>query len=126
MTEDPITADESQVAPDDLNEEDKVMLVFSYLWVLAIVPFMVTRREYVRWHAKQGLILCGVACLVFLGVIFVGAVLATISRIFAWLFAFGLINLLLLYVAITIVCVIKAMRGERWAIPFLGDLVEKI
>jgi uncharacterized membrane protein len=126
MTEDSISADESQVAPDDLNEEDKVMLIFSYLWVLAIVPFMVTRREYVRWHAKQGLILCGVACLLFLGVIFVGAVLATISRIFAWLFAFGLINLLLLYLAIAIVCVIKAIRGERWAIPFLGDLVEKI
>ena len=126
MTDDPMTPDEAQASADDLNEEDKVMLVFSYLWVLAIVPFMVTRREYVRWHAKQGLILCGVACLVFLGVIFVGAVLATLSRIFAWLFAFGLVNLMLLYLAVAIVCVIKAMRGERWVIPFLGDLIEKI
>jgi uncharacterized membrane protein len=126
MTDDTLTAEEVQVTPDDLNEEDKVMLVFSYLWVLAIVPFLVTRREYVRWHAKQGLILCGVACLVFLGVIFVGAVLATITRVFAWLFAFGLINLVLLYVAVAIVCIIKAMRGERWVIPFLGDLIEKI
>ena len=126
MTHESLSADESQVTSEDLSEEDKVMLIFSYLWVLAIVPFLVTRREYVRWHAKQGLILCGVACLVFLGVIFVGAVLATISRVFAWLFAFGLLNLLLLYLAIALVCVIKAMRGERWAIPFLGDLVEKI
>ncbi|HKB06683.1 MAG TPA: hypothetical protein VKF61_00235 [Candidatus Polarisedimenticolia bacterium] len=126
MTDDTLTAEEAQVTPDDLNEEDKVMLVFSYLWVLAIVPFLVTRREYVRWHAKQGLILCGVACLVFLGVIFVGAVLATITRVFAWLFAFGLINLVLLYGAVAIVCIIKAMRGERWVIPFLGDLIEKI
>jgi hypothetical protein len=30
------------------------MLVLSYIWVLALVPFMVTRREYVRWHATQG------------------------------------------------------------------------
>jgi uncharacterized membrane protein len=126
MTDDTLTAEEAQVTPDDLNEEDKVMLVFSYLWVLAIVPFLVTRREFVRWHAKQGLILCGVACLVFLGVIFVGAVLATITRVFAWLFAFGLINLVLLYGAVAIVCIIKAMRGERWVIPFLGDLIEKI
>lgn len=126
MSLDPIAAEEAQETPEDLNEEDKVMLIFSYLWVLALVPFMVTRREYVRWHAKQGLILCGVACLVFLGVIFVGAILATLSRIFAWLFAFGLINLVLLYLAVAIVCVLKALRGERWAIPFLGDLVEKI
>jgi uncharacterized membrane protein len=126
MTTEPLTADEVPVTPEDLDEEDKVMLVFSYLWVLALVPFMVTRREYVRWHAKQGLILCGVSCLIFLALIFVGAILATLSKVFAWLFAFALVNLVLLYLALALVCVIKAMRGERWAIPFLGDLVEKI
>jgi len=126
MNTDPLATDESPISSDDLDEEDKVMLVFSYLWVLALVPFMVTRREYVRWHAKQGLILCGVSCLVFLTVIFVGAILATLTKVFAWLFAFALINLVLLYLALALVCVIKAIRGERWAIPFLGDLVEKI
>ena len=102
------------------------MLIFSYVWVLAIVPFMVTRREYVRWHAKQGLILSGVACLGFLLIILVGAILATLSNIFAWLFGFALLNVVLLYLALSLVCIIKALRGERWAIPFLGDLVEKI
>ena len=126
MSTDPLAADENPISPEDLDEEDKVMLVFSYLWVLALVPFMVTRREYVRWHAKQGLILCGVSCLVFLAMIFVGAILATLTKVFAWLFAFALINLVLLYLALALVCVIKAIRGERWAIPFLGDLVEKI
>src|SRR5262245_48767567 len=126
MDTDPLTADENPVPPEDLDEEDKVMLVFSYLWVLALVPFMVTRREYVRWHAKQGLILCGVACVVFFLIIFVGAILATVTRVFAWLFAFGLMNLVFLYMALAIVCMIKALRGERWAIPFLGDLVEHI
>ena len=126
MTTDPLAAEESPVSPDDLEDEDKVMLVFSYMWVLALVPFMVTRREYVRWHAKQGLILCGVSCLAFLGIILVGAILATLSKVFAWLFAFALVNLVFLYLALALVCVIKAMRGERWAIPFLGDLVEKI
>jgi uncharacterized membrane protein len=126
MSTDPLAAEDAPVTPEDLDEEDKVMLVFSYLWVLALVPFLVTRREYVRWHAKQGLILCGVSCLAFLGIIFVGAIMATLSKVFAWLFAFGLINLVLLYLALALVCVIKAIRGERWAIPFLGDLVEKI
>jgi uncharacterized membrane protein len=126
MSTDPLAAEDPSVTPEDLNEEDKVMLVFSYLWVLALVPFLVTRREYVRWHAKQGLILCGVSCLAFLAIIFVGAILATLSKVFAWLFAFALVNLILLYLALALVCVIKAIRGERWAIPFLGDLVEKI
>lgn len=126
MATEPLISEEAPVAPEDLDEEDKVMLVFSYLWVLALVPFMVTRREYVRWHAKQGLILCGVACLIFLALVFVGAILATLTKVFAWLFAFALLNLVLLYLALALVCVIKALRGERWAIPFLGDLVERI
>ena len=126
MSNESLAVEENPVTPEDLDEEDKVMLVFSYLWVLALVPFMVTRREYVRWHAKQGLILCGIACLVFFGVIFVGAILATLSKILGWLFGFALINLILLYMALALVCVIKALRGERWAIPFLGDLIEKI
>jgi uncharacterized membrane protein len=65
-----------------------------------------------------------VACVVFFAVIFVGAVLATVTRVFAWLFAFGLLNLVFLYMALALVCMVKALRGERWAIPFLGDLVE--
>ena len=126
MKNDPPAMEENVMNAEDLEEEDKVMLVFSYLWVLALVPFMVTRRDYVRWHAKQGLILCGVSCVVFLAIIFVGAILATISKVFGWLFGFALLNIVLLYLALALVCVIKALRGERWTIPFLGDLVEKI
>jgi uncharacterized membrane protein len=126
MSSDPMTVEESPVSAEDLDEEDKVMLVFSYLWVLALVPFLVTRREYVRWHAKQGIILCGISCLAFFGVIFAGAILATLSKVLAWLVAFALLNLVFLYLALALVCIIKALRGERWAIPFLGDLVEKI
>jgi uncharacterized membrane protein len=125
MEPDPLPPDDAAVTPEELDEEDKVMLVFSYLWVLALVPFMVTRREYVRWHARQGLLLCGVAGVVFFGVILVGAILSTVTKVFAWLFAFALLNLVFLYMALALVCMIKALRGERWAIPFLGDLVER-
>ena len=123
MATNPLPTEDSGIQPEDLDEEARIMLVFSYLWVLALVPFMVTKREYVRWHAKQGLILSGIACIVFLTVIFIGAVLATLSKVFAWIFAFALVNLVLLYLALALVCVIKAMSGERWTIPFLGDLV---
>jgi uncharacterized membrane protein len=124
MEPDPLPPDDA-ATPEELDEEDKVMLVFSYIWVLALVPFMVTRREYVRWHARQGLLLCGVAGVVFFGVILVGAILSTVTKVFAWLFAFALLNLVFLYMALALVCMIKALRGERWAIPFLGDLVER-
>jgi len=125
MDPEPLPVEENPLTPDDLDEEDKVMLVFSYLWVLALVPFMVSRREYVRWHARQGLLLTGVAGVVFFGIIVVGAILSTVTKVFAWVFGFGLLNLIFLYMALALVCMIKAMRGERWAIPFLGDFVER-
>lgn len=126
MSTDPLSADDPPVGAEDLDEEDRLMLILSYLWILALVPFMVTRSAFVRWHAKQGLILCGVTCLGALMVVFAGAILATLSKVFAWLFAFLLVNLVLLYMALALVCMIKAIRGERWTIPFLGDMVEKI
>ena len=126
MSTDPLSADDPSVGAEDLDEEDRLMLILSYVWILALVPFMVTRSAFVRWHARQGLILCGVTCLTALVGIFLGAILASLSKIFAWLFAFLLVNLTLLYMALALVCMIKAIRGERWAIPFLGDLVEKI
>jgi uncharacterized membrane protein len=125
MDPEPLPAEEVTVTPDDLDEEDRVMLVLSYLWVLALVPFMVSRREFVRWHARQGLLLTGLAGVVFFGVIVVGAILSTVTKVFAWLFGFALLNLIFLYMALALVCMIKAMRGERWAVPFLGDLVER-
>jgi uncharacterized membrane protein len=125
MEPEPLPAEEATVTPDDLDEEDKVMLVLSYLWVLALVPFMVSRREFFRWHARQGLLLTGLAGVVFFGVIVVGAILSTVTKVFAWLFGFALLNLIFLYMALALVCMIKAMRGERWAVPFLGDLVER-
>ncbi|MCZ6746411.1 MAG: hypothetical protein O7C74_04270, partial [Acidobacteria bacterium] len=41
---------------EPLTDEDKVLVVFSYLGPLAIVAFLAARREYVRWHARQGLV----------------------------------------------------------------------
>jgi len=41
---------------EPLSDEDRVLVVFSYLGPLSIVAFLAARREYVRWHARQGLV----------------------------------------------------------------------
>src|SRR3954468_9065768 len=43
---------------DVVREQDKVMLILAYLGLLALVPLLtVNDSEYVRWHAKNGLVL---------------------------------------------------------------------
>lgn len=37
--------------------EDVIFLVLAYLSILALIPFFVAKdNDYVRWHAKQGLV----------------------------------------------------------------------
>ena len=41
----------------ELTDQDRVLLVFGYLGPLALVSLIASRRELVKWHAKQGLVL---------------------------------------------------------------------
>jgi uncharacterized membrane protein len=53
------------VGGNSVREQDKIMLVLAYLGILALIPFLTVKdSEYVKWHAKQGLVL-GVASFVF-------------------------------------------------------------
>ena len=44
----------------ELSDQDRVLLVFGYLGPLALVSLVASRREFVKWHAKQGLVLTAV------------------------------------------------------------------
>jgi hypothetical protein len=45
-----------QLSPD-LTDQDRLLVVFAYLGPLALVSLLASRREFVKWHAKQGLAL---------------------------------------------------------------------
>jgi uncharacterized membrane protein len=101
-------------------DEDKLMLVLAYLGPLALIPFLASPDdEEVRWHAKQGLTLTGV----WIGVSVVIAILRAIPGIglvvailapFLWLAG----------VAIVVVAIVNAVRGDRWRIPVIADLAD--
>jgi uncharacterized membrane protein len=109
-----------------LDDQDRILLVLSYLGILALVPFLTARKDFVQWHARQGLLLFGVSLTTLFAMILVNVVLWH----FHWVL--GLIFLLLLLtssfgiLALIVACILKAFEGERWRIPFLGDFVEKL
>lgn len=83
------------------------MAALSYVWVLSIVMLIVKKDdEFVKFHAKQGLILF---ILSFIGVI----------PVIGWL-------VWMVVVVLDIVGFIKALSGERYKVPVVGDLAEKI
>lgn len=109
-----------------ISDQDRVYLVLAYLGVLALVPFLTAKKEFVLWHARQGLLLFGVSLVTLFCMILINVVIWH----FAWVF--GLLFLILLLttgfgvMALMAACILKALEGERWRIPGLGDFVEKI
>jgi uncharacterized membrane protein len=102
-------------AKDTVREQDKIMLVLCYLGILSLIPLLTVKdSEFVKWHAKHGLVLLGgFICLAVIYVIpFIG-----------WIVGCALWVTLLV---VDIMSMVKALNGERWRIPVLTDISEKL
>jgi uncharacterized membrane protein len=100
-----------------------VMIVLSYLWLLALIPLLVEKEDReVQWHAKHGLVLLLAEIVLW--------VVITMVNIVAGFFIGCLVGLLSLglWVAIVIlhiVCIIKGINGKRMIIPGVSDYANK-
>jgi uncharacterized membrane protein len=118
---------DSQPLAQELSIEDRVLLVFGYLGPLALVTLVATRREFVKWHAKQGLVLVA-ALLVFYPVLrfvhfvlerYFWVVFGELFRAAIWMVVVGVILMML-------VCIVRGLEGERFKVPVLGELADRL
>lgn len=116
--DDPLKNQTIQAAPipaESVRDQDKIQLVLAYLGLLALIPMLTVKdSDYVQWHAKQGLVL-GVG----------GAIALTILGAIPFL---GLITCLAgpALLVLDIMAMVKSLNGERWRIPVVTDLAEKL
>ena len=93
---------------EQLSNDSKLFAALSYLWLLSVVMLVLKKDdEFVKFHAKQGT------------VIFVVSIILWFIPIIGWL----------LQIAALIAVVIgflKAYSGERFKLPVIGDLADKI
>jgi uncharacterized membrane protein len=100
-----------------------VMIVLSYLWLLALIPLLVEKEDKeVQWHAKHGLVLLLAEIVLW--------VLITMVNIVTGFFIGCLVGLLSLglWVAIVIlhiVCIVKGVNGQRLIIPGVSEYANK-
>lgn len=98
---------EENKQPAPAKSDSNLMAALSYVWVLSVVMLIVRKDdEFVKFHAKQGLILFIAS---FIGVI----------PVIGWV-------VWLVVVVFDIIGFIKALSGERYRVPLVGDLAEKI
>lgn len=101
-----------------------IMLVLSYLGILSLIPFFMKKDDpEVMWHAKNGvaLFLAEIiwiviqTAVVFVHVPFLGCITGIVGCV-VWI---G-------FIALSIVCIVKAVNGQRFRIPVITDMAEKL
>lgn len=96
-----------------VRNEDKIQLVLAYLFPLSLIPLLTVKdSDYVKWHARNGLVF-GLASWLALSVL--GAVA----------FPLGCLATCAVLV-VDIVAMVKSLNGVRWRIPLVSDLAEKL
>lgn len=117
---------ESENLAAELTDQDRILLVFGYLGPLALVSLVASRREFVKWHAKQGLVLS--ATLVALYVV-LRPVHLFLKRhlwtVLSEMFGAGIGLVALGVFLLMILCIVRALEGERFKIPLLGELADR-
>lgn len=112
----PETPIESVGGSTEVREQDKIMLILSYFGCLALIPLLTVKDSpYVKWHAKQGAVLM-------IGGSIALTVLAIIPVVGWIVSALGGPALMVL----GIIGIVKALGGQRWRIPLVADLADKI
>jgi len=112
----------------ELSDQDRVLLVFGYLGPLALVTLIASRKDFVKWHAKQG-----VALSLFLVVVYpvlrylhikldawhglLWTPVAEIFQVMNWLVVLGVL-------IAGLVSIVRGLEGERFRIPLLGEIVD--
>jgi len=110
--------------------EDKVLAAICYIPIIGLIMYFVKKDDpFVYFHAKQGAVLTIVwiilwvvqgilSAIFFPSVLFVGGAWMVISTIWT-----------ILYIAVGILALIgfiKALMGQEWKMPVLGNWAEKM
>ncbi|MFH1354484.1 MAG: hypothetical protein ABIH36_04370 [bacterium] len=99
--------DDRQVVDVD---ENKLLAALSYVGVLVLAPLLMGRNNsFVRWHAKQGL------------VILIGMVVALMAA--AWMPVVGNVLFLVLLI-VSVIGLVQALLGRSWRIPIIGQIAD--
>lgn len=105
---------ESVSQKETVREQDKIHLILSYFGILCLIPLLTVKDSpFVQFHAKQGVVLL---------IAFVAVSIISIIPLIGWIvgcagFIAGLV--------FAIMGIVKALAGERWVIPVIGQFASK-
>lgn len=100
-----------------------LMIVLSYLWLLALVPLLVEKDDReVQWHAKHGIVLLLAELILWAALFVVQMILPSVIGC-----AVGLLSMLLWVgiIVVHVVAIVKGVNGQRLIIPGVSQYVDR-
>ena len=112
--------------PGAVSSNRSIMIVLSYLWLLALVPLLAEKEDKeVQWHAKHGIVLMVAEFVLWILITIVSMVLGMVSVALGCvvsLLTFGLwIGILIVHV----MAIIKGINGGRFMIPGASEYANR-
>ena len=128
----PSSAGISQAPAAGLEENVAGLLCYVLGWVTGLIFLLIDKRPFVRFHAMQSLITFGGGAVVIMilgmvgfGIGFAGGVMGGAGSLMMGGISF--LIYMVLYVGMLvawILCMVKAYQGQRYKLPFVGNLAE--
>jgi uncharacterized membrane protein len=119
----------SSSGTDGLQQNVAGLLAYALWWITGIIFLVIDKRPFVRFHAAQSIVLFGGISLlqIALSIVMGGAVFG-MGSFFVVGSLFGLIFtcIRLISLILWILCMVKAYQGERFKLPFVGDIAENL
>ena len=104
-----------------------IMVVLSYLWILALIPLLTKKDDpEVQWHAKNGLALVGAEIVVWILFMIAGFALRGILASLGCGLAVVECVVWIGFLVIRVLCIVKGVGGQRFRIPVITDMAEKM
>jgi uncharacterized membrane protein len=100
------------------------MLVLSYLGILALIPLIMKKDDRdVQWHAKNGLMLT----VAFIVISILWSILNNfMPASIGCALSFVGCAIWIGWLALSIMGIMKALKGERFRIPVVSDMADKM
>jgi len=102
------------------------LLCYLCSFITGIIFLLIEKdNKEVRFHAWQSIFLGAAYFVVYIALTILSIIMGMMSAALATIFGlFGILAWLAFFI-LTIVCMVRAYQGQRWKVPYIGDIAEK-
>ena len=113
-------------SPGAVSSNRNIMIVLSYLWLLALVPMLVEKQDReVQWHAKHGIVLMVAEIVLWILVTIITTLIGFVSVALGCVVSLLTFGLWIAILVVHVMAIIKGINGGRFLIPGVSEYANR-